>query len=111
MNTAAIAICAGTVSSAVVPMDLENGESLRVPVMDTIVPERSADERRRMTPGELGRIIDLTPEQKQEFVDQHNDWRNRAALGQLNGGKKAKQMPRMFWDEEIADHAKRYSHL
>lgn len=117
-NTAVIAVCAGIalaedeapIQDTIVPSDLEHEPPV---VADIVVPEPQPDgDRRRnvLPPGELGQIIDLTPEQKQEFVDVHNWWRNEAALGNLNGGKKGKQMPKLYWDDELADHAKRYSH-
>lgn len=50
----------------------------------------------------------LTDAQRKMFVDAHNQWRNRAALGHLTNGKKAEGMPRMYWDYELEAHAKLY---
>jgi len=53
----------------------------------------------------------LSDEEKQGFVDRHNHWRNLAALGTFNSKTKASQMPRVFWDSELAEHSKNYSRL
>merc|ERR1719357_866695 len=53
----------------------------------------------------------LSDEEKQGFVDRHNHWRNQAALGTFNPKTKASQMPRVFWDSELAEHSKNYSRL
>jgi len=61
------------------------------------------------TPGILLNERTFSDDEAQAFVDQHNWWRNQAALGLLSGGRKASQMPRVFWDLELADHSKAWS--
>jgi len=58
------------------------------------------------TPGVMVNERIFSDDEAQAFVDQHNWWRNQAALGLLSGGRKASQMPRVFWDSDLADHSK-----
>jgi len=52
---------------------------------------------------------ELTQDERQGLLDAHNHWRNEAALGNLNGGKKAVAMAKMYWDNELEEHAKAFS--
>jgi len=55
--------------------------------------------------------IILSDDEMQGFVDRHNFWRDSASTGNLSGGVKAAQMPRVFWDAELAAHSKNHSLL
>jgi len=52
---------------------------------------------------------ELNDQERQAILDAHNQWRNDAALGNLNGGKKATKMQKMYWDLELEEHSKKFS--
>jgi len=65
--------------------------------------------RRRI--GQISNDRILSDDEKEAFVRRHNHWRNQAALGTFYPETKASQMPRVFWDSELAEHSKNYSRL
>ena len=58
--------------------------------------------------GYLEKILELTDKDKKDFVDSHNEWRNRAAKGLLFGNHKAANLPEIRWAEDLAKNSERY---
>ncbi|XP_043602415.1 venom allergen 5.02-like isoform X1 [Bombus pyrosoma] len=55
------------------------------------------------------RSTDLSCEEKQTILDEHNRLRQLVALGQINGQPSAANMREMIWDDELAAMAQRWT--
>ena len=51
----------------------------------------------------------LTDTERAEILAAHNNWRAKAARGELTDSLKAKKMEQMYWDSELEEHSKAYA--
>merc|ERR1712178_158359 len=54
---------------------------------------------------------ELTDSERSALLDAHNNWRAKAARGELTDSVKARKMETMYWDKELENHSKEYSKL
>ena len=54
---------------------------------------------------------ELTDDERTSILNAHNNWRGKAARGELTDSVKARKMETMYWDTELENHSKAYSKL
>jgi len=54
---------------------------------------------------------ELTNAERTAILSAHNNWRGKAARGELTDSVKARKMETMYWDAELENHSKAYSKL